>query len=96
MCCRSVVAPAIRSSRVAEPGNALYGVCAMAMSWYSLLLEQVHQPQAVLGQQHAVGVERHHVVRVGDVTPRYRAWCGTSAVPPGACDLAVVPPISPM
>ena len=69
MCCRSVVAPAIRSSRVAEPGNALYGVWATAMSWYSLLLEQVHQPQAVLGQQHAVGVERQHVVRVGDVQP---------------------------
>ena len=34
-----------------------------------LLLEQVHQPQAVLGQQHAVGVQRHHVVRVGDVRP---------------------------
>ena len=36
MCCRSVVAPAIRSSRVAEPGNALYGVWAMATSRYSL------------------------------------------------------------
>ena len=35
MCCRSVVAPAIRSSRVAEPGNELYGVCVMEMSWYS-------------------------------------------------------------
>ena len=31
------------------------------------LLEQVHQAQAVLGQQHAVGIERQHVVRVGHV-----------------------------
>ena len=29
------------------------------------LLEQVHEPQAVLGHDHAVGVERHHVVAVG-------------------------------
>ena len=32
-----------------------------------VLLEQVHEPQAVLGQQHAVRVERHDVVRIRDV-----------------------------
>ena len=95
MCWRSVVAPAIRSSRVAEPGNELYGVCAMATSWYSLLLQQVHQPQAVLGQQDAVGVQRQHVVGVGDERPG-PGLVRTSAVPPGVCASRKWPPISPM
>ena len=37
-----------------------------------LLFEQVHEPQAVLGQQHTIGVKRHHVVGVRDLKPLTR------------------------
>src|SRR3954447_12195648 len=65
MCCRSVEAPEMRSRRVADPGNELYGVCATATRECALH-EQVHHPRGVLRQQHAVGVQGEHECRLVD------------------------------
>jgi len=53
------------------------------------LLEQVHEPQAVFGQQDAVGVERHDVVGVRDVHVPARRRAGDQRDPGHRLDLAV-------
>ncbi len=66
----SVVAPAMRSRRVGRAGEGGVRRLRHRDPLVLGLLEQVHEPQAVLRQQHAVGVERQDVVGVGHVEIR--------------------------
>ena len=91
------MAPAIRSIRVAAPGIGAVRRLGDADLGVLGLLEQVDEPQAVLGQEHAVGVERQHVVGVGDdevgVAVRTPA---RARVPPASARRGSAPPIRPM
>ena len=61
------------------------------------LLEQVDETQAVLGQEHAVGVEGQDVLGVGHVEIRCgRTATAASSVPFGVSTIEYEPPINPM
>ncbi len=66
MCCRSVVAPGDPLQPGGRAGERAVGRLGDGHVLVLALLQQVHQAQAVLRQQDAVGVQRHDVVGVGD------------------------------
>ena len=66
-CWMSVVAPATRSRRVLAPRERRVGGLDDRDALVAGKLALVDQPEAVLAQEHAVGVEREHVVAVGDL-----------------------------